>query len=242
MGQEIKIFNNSQDIAQYLSFTLEEDIFMSYEENRCFCIALSGGNTPKIIFQHLADSYLKKEIIWDIVHFFWSDERCVPPYDPDSNYGMAYSTLLEKLRVSKNNIHRIKGENAPQKEVIRYSEEIRKKVLTLENNIPCFDYILLGLGNDGHTASLFPGTDKILDSESLCEVSQHPSSGQNRITFTPKLINNAKKVVFIVTGKDKAEIVSTIINSAKRNQYPASLINPGKGQLLWLLDTESFSK
>jgi 6-phosphogluconolactonase len=206
-----------------------------------FFLALSGGTTPKVIFQTLVRDF-KKKIEWNKVHFFWGDERCVPPDHSESNYGMAKEYLLDHIDIPVENIYRIKGEDNPDNEAERYSNEI-KKYLPEVNGLPQFDAAMLGLGEDGHTASIFPDQLKLLSSDKICETAIHPSTKQKRITLTGKVINNSGEIYFLVTGKKKSIIVKKILN--KKNNYlkfPASHINPFNGELFWFLGDEAASE
>jgi len=198
-------------------------------------IALSGGSTPKIVFDELAENF-QPDIDWSKVHLYWGDERCVPPDDDDSNYKMTKEHLLSKIDIPELNIHRIKGENGPVYEAERYNNFLYA-VLPKVNGIPAFDLVILGLGDDGHTASIFPHEIELWASEKYCEVAEHPESGQKRITITGQIINNAEIVAFLVTGENKAERVSEIIYSKEVSvSYPANLVAPRNGKLFWFLD------
>ena len=174
---------------------------------------------------------------WIKFKVFWVDERCVPPDDPESNYGMAHHHLFRHVDIPKNQIYRIKGEYDPRSEQERY-ESILRENIPLKNGLPKFDLIILGMGSDGHTASIFPDQMELFNSENLCEVSEHPEKGQKRITLTGKVINNAHNVVFLVTGDQKAPVLSQIINDNKQN-LPASLVYPAHGLLEWYLDASA---
>jgi 6-phosphogluconolactonase len=176
------------------------------------------------------------------VHFFWGDERCVPPEDDESNYKMAYESFLSKINILENQIHRVQGEVNPEIEVERYANEI-KESLPIVNNFPQFDWILLGMGNDGHTASLFPNSKAIKKRNSICIVAQHPQTGQKRISLILPVINTAKKVTFLVTGKEKSEIVHKILRNKNNSlAFPAAQVNPQFGILQWYLDEAAASK
>jgi 6-phosphogluconolactonase len=198
-------------------------------------VALSGGSTPKIVFDELAARDLPKSE-WEKVHLYWGDERCVPPDDADSNYKMTVEHLLSKIEIPEKNIHRIKGEEEPREEAVRYSEVLERE-LPRVNGLPQFDLVILGMGDDGHTASIFPHEIGLWDADPLCEVAKHPESGQKRITITGKVINNAATVAFLVTGEDKAEKVGEIIDGrAGFKDYPANLVEPSSGNLFWFVD------
>lgn len=202
-------------------------------------MALSGGSTPKLLFTVLGDNFAES-VSWDHVHFFWGDERCVGPDDSESNWRMANLALLSRIKIPSENIHRIKGEDDPEKEAERYAGEINLHT-RIRSGLPAFDLVILGLGDDGHTASLFPGQENILNSEKVCEVAYHPVTGQKRITITSRVINNADNVIFLVTGAAKAEKVSQIIENPGIVDYPAAFIEPSNGTLKWYLDLDAAS-
>jgi 6-phosphogluconolactonase len=228
----IKIFKNPAE----LSFEFCNELMKkSSQKGKCF-IALCGGSTPKIIFQTLSEHF-KDRIQWNKIHLFWSDERCVSPDDSESNYGMAKQYLLDFISIPEENIHRIKGENEPGLEAVRYSEEINNVVNSI-NGLPSFDLVVLGIGEDGHTASIFPDQMHLLNSQNICEVAIHPSNGQKRITLTGSTINNSDTVIFIVTGNSKAGILYKIIEE-KKKIYPAEFIKPVSGNLKYFIDEEA---
>ncbi len=233
----ISIYNTKQELAERFS-----EFFCDFLKDREEVhVALSGGSTPKIVFEVLASKYSSK-INWSKVHFYWGDERCVPPSDDQSNYRMTREYLFSKIDIPEMNIHRIKGENMPEEEAVAYSG-ILKENLPLKNEIPQFDLLILGMGDDGHTASVFPHQIKLWDSDRTCEVAQHPDSGQNRITLTGRVINTAARIVFLVTGLAKAEKLGEIIREeGLYSGYPASLVEPESGNLTWYLDQEAASK
>ena len=203
-----------------------------------FDIALSGGSTPKKLFRRIAEKY-RDAIDWNRIHFWWGDERCVPPDSIESNYLMAYETLLSQLPVNPDHIHRIRGEEDPETEAERYSQEIIRHVNSRED-WPVFDLVILGLGEDGHTASIFPGQMELLTSNSVCAVATHPDSKQKRITLTGKVINNANEIFFLATGRNKARRISEIMNNdASAGNYPAYHIIPEHGNLVWFIDEEA---
>lgn len=198
-------------------------------------IAVSGGSTPTPVFEILAGAEAKN-IPWDRIHIFWADERCVPPDDPESNFGMTEKLLLSKVEIPATNIHRIKGENNPADEAFRYENEIVEFTVS-RNRIPRFDIILLGMGNDGHTASIFPDRLDLITADNTCATSVHPDTGQNRITLTGTAINNAANILFHVTGRNKSELVKIILNEEQGfEKFPAGNIKPVSGYLFWILD------
>ncbi len=203
-------------------------------------IALSGGSTPKIVFDELASRHLSKNE-WRKVHLYWGDERCVPPGNAESNYKMTVEHLLSKIDIPEENIHRIRGENDPRQEAKRYSEVLKEK-LPMIDSLPRFDLIILGMGDDGHTASIFPYEIGLWNADQLCEVAEHPETGQKRITITGRIINHAASVAFLVTGEGKAEKVGKIVDGRGGfKSYPAHLVNPISGNLTWFLDEAAAS-
>jgi len=198
-------------------------------------IALSGGSTPKLLFEILAKKY-KAKIDWSKVHFYWGDERCVPPTDEQSNFRMTNDRLLKHVGIPLTNIHRVQGEYNPDHEADRYGKRIEWN-LTLKNGKPIFDLVILGMGSDGHTASIFPHQIELLNSEKTCEVATHPESGQKRITLTGGVINAAKQIHFLVTGESKKPVLKEIF-SKKGNwkKYPASYIEDAT----WWMDEAAF--
>ncbi|NAS11689.1 6-phosphogluconolactonase [Poritiphilus flavus] len=231
---DVKVSRSKEAVAAYFSEYLAHLIRKQGETH----IALSGGSTPKIVFDLLAEEY-KDSINWSDVHLYWGDERCVPPDDDQSNYKMTVTHLLSKIEIPEDNIHRILGETEPEAEADRYGE-LLSNFLPEANELPQFDLVILGMGDDGHTASVFPHEIQLWDSEKNCEVAIHPESGQRRVTITGKLINNAREVAFLVTGGSKAEKVKAILHKEKDyEQYPAALVNPQSGKLYWFLDSEA---
>jgi 6-phosphogluconolactonase len=205
------------------------------QKSGSFHVALSGGSTPKIWFDYLAKNHTS-DIPWEKVHLYWGDERCVPPDDPESNFGMTKKHLLDKITIPDKNIHRIQGELKPKEAATLFEKELMKNI----GENPVFDLIILGMGDDGHTASVFPHEIKLWDSAALCIVATHPTSGQNRISISGKVINNASALAFLVTGKNKEERVVEIFNQEPNAAYyPASLVKPENGLLHWFLDREA---
>jgi 6-phosphogluconolactonase len=228
---EILIFPSIKELGAFAVEWLSARI-SEMPDGKFFTIALSGGTTPKQLFDYVA--LHGHTVNWNNVLFFWGDERCVLPNSAESNYGMAHSCLFEKTGIREEQIFRIHGEADPEEEAKRYSQVLSEK-LSLEEGFPRFDLILLGLGEDGHTASIFPGNTPLFQSEHVCEAVKHPQTGQHRITITGRVINNAVHVAFLVMGSGKTEIVSKILNK-ERSDYPASLVCPTHGRLTWLLD------
>lgn len=233
---EVKIYKDKQHIAEAFAEKLSGLITSKEKVN----IALSGGSTPKVIFDFLAEQFGDK-IDWSKLHLYWGDERCVPPIDGQSNFKMTVNHLLSKIDIPFRNIHRVWGENDPSLEAQRYSTLLDKN-LPKVNGLPQFDILILGMGDDGHTASIFPHEIELWDTDSHCIVATHPDSGQKRISLTGQIINNADEVCFLVTGENKKHKVLEIINGHQGSEkYPASLVAPNSEKLEWYLDESAAS-
>ena len=231
---QLKISKTKREVAKDFSKYLSELIKSKGE----FHVALSGGSTPKIVFDELAANY-KDTIDWSKVHFYWGDERCVPPTHDDSNYKMTVDHLFSKLNVPELHIHRILGENEPEREAMRYANLLEIN-LDRVADIPQFDLVVLGMGDDGHTASIFPHEIELWNAKEHCVVATHPESGQQRISINGKVINTALEVAFLVTGSSKADKVKRIIEKEDGFEtYPAALVDPKSAKLLWFLDEEA---
>jgi len=231
----IKIFETPEETVLGFAENLELLINNSILQKEQFNLALSGGNTPQLLFNELKNNF-RDSVDWSFVHFFWGDERCVNSNSPESNYGTADKLFLNSINIPKENIHSINGEENPEVEAKRYSEEI-VSYLPQINNLPCFDLVILGLGNDGHTASIFPNQMQLLDSNKICEVAYHPQTMQKRITLTGKVLNNAKNISFLVLGDEKSKVVGEIFNKNKNyKEYPSFYIKPTSNNITWFMD------
>jgi 6-phosphogluconolactonase len=240
---EIKIFPQPKALAEALAKELLTASLQAKKLGLSFNLVLAGGSTPRGVYEYFSRSEFKKSIPWDAIHFFWGDERSVPADHEDSNFRMAQQALLDPLAIHHENIHRIQGENEPSQEASRYAQEIKNHCQVASEEMPQFDWILLGLGTDGHTASLFPGVEAVKDPSGICAATVHPESGQKRITLTNRVLNHAKRISFIVTGHRKAEVVGQILNQSPQSQhYPAAQVQPEQGKLEWFLDQEAASK
>ena len=220
------------DINQFLSRTRHE--------GKPVHVALSGGNTPVQVFRHLA-LYSRSED-WQHVHLYWGDERCVPSSDPQSNYGNALAGFLQVLKIPEENIHPILGEaDSPEAEAKRYGDFLKKQ-LPMTGGYPIFDWIWLGLGEDGHTVSIFPDQMALWKSDRPCELASHPVSGQKRITLTGGVINAARRVAFLAAGKNKSNVVNQIVmKEGNYLNFPASYVSLDSGYVEWYLDMEATS-
>lgn len=234
MKKNIEIFESKEALARFLGNFIKEKSKQKDELH----IALSGGSTPKAIFELWSREYAK-DIDWSSIKFYWGDERCVSPDDIDSNFGMTKEYLFDHVPTKGINIFRVKGELAPEEAAKDYIETIQENI-PVSNGLAQFDIMLLGMGDDGHTASIFPHEINLWDSEDICVLAKHPVSGQIRVSLTGKTINNSDHIFFLVTGKNKAEKVDEIINKkAGYQKYPAALVDQTK--CMWLLDKEASS-
>ena len=232
MNQTIHTFKTPEILADAFAKILLKWVIESGDE--IFHIALSGGKTPSLLFSLLAEKY-SEDFPWNKIHIWWGDERMVPPSNPESNYGVVNNLLFSKIRLEPSQIHRIKGECDPHEEALRYSTEIQSLV-PIMNRLPVFALIMLGLGDDGHTASIFPGQLQLFESDEYSAIAKHLNSGQIRITLTGKVLNNAKRVAFLATGDSKSQVYNDIISDSKiASSYPAYLIKP-EGELHWFVD------
>ena len=190
-------------------------------------IALSGGSTPKQLYRLLASDAWRERVNWANLHLWWGDERCVPPQDPESNYGEAERLLLAHVPVPAAHIHRVRGEADPTAECARYAADIAAHIPDSR-----YDWIILGIGDDGHTASLFPGATDYASGENVA-IAHHPQSGQTRLTLTAPLIMRGKRLSYLATGSGKASILSQIAAGA---DYPAARIRATDGATEYHLD------
>ena len=208
-----------------------------------FTIALSGGSTPKSLYTLLATN-ARSSLPWDRMFFFWSDERHVPPTDPESNYRMAEEAMLSKIPVPASNVFRVPTENPDAAAAAAaYEQTLRKFFAPESEQIPRFDLILLGMGGDGHTASLFPETAALKEKSRLVVANWVEKLKAHRVTFTLPLLNAALEVAFLVGGTDKAPALRKVLESdAPGDQYPAKLVRPGDGKVIWFVDRAAASE
>jgi len=234
---EVKIYPDASALARAAA---EHFVALSAEAVRAhgrFAVALSGGSTPKSLYSLLATDEFAARLDWTRVHIFWGDERCVPPEHPDSNYRMAREALLDHVPIPAGNIYRIQGEREPADTADDY-ERVLQAFFTRRE--PRFDLILLGMGEDGHTASLFPGTAVIHEQARWVVAHYVKKLRAWRATLTPVVINAAANVTFLVAGASKAECLSQVLTGPYQpDVLPAQIVRPADGHLLWLVDSEA---
>ena len=234
MKSKVHVFDSPEETIRALAGEIHR--YSADRKSGYISIALSGGNTALKLFTCLKDAYYFS-IPWEKFKVFWGDERCVPVDDPESNYGNAHHHLFRHVNIPPHQIYRMQGENEPHREARRYTSLLREN-LPVRNDYPQFDMILLGMGADGHVASIFPDQMHIMHSENLCEVAVHPESGQQRLSLTGSVINNADSVFILVTGATKADALKRVLKNNDR-QLPAFFIAPDHGILQWYLDTSA---
>src|SRR2546421_5896731 len=207
-----------------------------------FTIALSGGSTPKVLYSLLGDEPYRSQIDWAQVDIFWSDERCVPPDSEESNYHLAQQVLLNKIPIPASQVHRMPADQ-PDRDIASqaYTEEMQRTFGT--NGIPNFDLIQLGMGPEGHTASLFPHQPSLHEQQRLVMSVSVPKPPPPRLTFTPPILNAARHVLFLVTGSEKADAVQAVLEGPYQpDEYPAQIVRPTNGEVTWMLDTAAAGK
>jgi len=234
---QIQIYADPKELARGAAQEFVARGVEAVAQGESFTVALSGGSTPKLLYQLLADGDepFRDRVPWRETHFFWSDERNVPPDHPDSNHRMTNEAMLAHVPVPPGNIHRIHGEKPDVTEAAGDYE--RNLIEVTEATLPRLDLILLGLGPDGHTASIFPGSEVLHETQHLVAAPWVAKLNTYRITMTLPLLNNAASILFLVSGAEKAEIVREVLEGPK--QYPAQYVKPTNGELLWLLDKDS---
>ncbi len=236
--QEIKIFESLQALSHAAADCFVQDGTTAIESRGRFTVALSGGSTPRSLYSLLASDEYRSRLDWSKVHFFWGDERSVPPIHVDSNFRMARETLLSRINAPMSNIHRILAEKTVTSEAAKsYAEELKRFFSLTDGQWPRFDLILLGMGPDGHTASLFPGTPVIHEAQALVAAPWVDKFKTYRITMTPPVINHAAHILFFVAGADKAAALREVLEGDYRPDfYPSQVIRPTEGRLTWMID------
>lgn len=237
-SHEIHVAANSEELFQQTAERVTSALASALIQRKQVSFVLTGGNTPSRLYELIAASPFRERIDWSRVEFFWGDERTVPPDHPESNYGMAWRTMLSRLPIHQSQIHRILGElEDHEKAARRYEAEIRR--VTQEPGTPALDVVLLGMGDDGHTASLF--RDTCWDEERLIVANYVAKLKTTRITMTPKLLNVSCAIFFLVSGLAKAAAIRRVLGNHDPD-LPASRIRPTQGLIVWLLDRDAASQ
>ena len=237
---DIHLFPDADALTLGAAEFVTDEAQRSIEMMGRFTIALSGGSTPRSLYETLATPAFAKRIDWDKWHLFWGDERAVHPYHADSNYRMTKLALLDHVEIPRENVHRVEAEHLPPVAARVYAGTIREH---FGAKAPVFDLILLGMGEDGHTASLFPGDASVHEHTKLVTTSRLTGDDPARVTFTLPLINAARRVMFMITGENKADMVRRAIEPGLLEpSIPAGLVSPKKGWLHWFLSHDAASE
>ena len=231
---EIKVLADASALADAAAAHFAAAAAAALSRQARWAVALSGGATPRAAYQRLAAPELARQVDWSRVHFFWGDERCVPPDHADSDYGMAREALLDHIPVPATNIHRMRGELDPAHAADDYQAELQR---FFGPALPRFDLVWLGLGEDGHTASLFPGTAALHETQRWVVANWVERLKTWRLTLTPAVLNHAAQVTFLVSGSPKTQFLQAVMQGPYQpDVHPAQLVQPTSGHLLWLID------
>ncbi len=237
MSKKIHAYPNKEKLVAATAEFVADSVEQAIQQNGLCNLALSGGNTPGGVFTLLASGSCRDRVDWSKLHLFWGDERMVPPEHDDSNFRLVQDTLLDHVKIPAENVHRMRGEIAPEEAAAEYAGLMHGH---FKESPPCFDLMLLGLGEDGHTASLFPGTDAVEECEKHTIAVFVPKLDAWRVTLTLPVLNASRKVLFLVSGKSKSEMVQRIIsNKQPAKEIPATMVSPQNGELHWMLDSDA---
>lgn len=235
---QINVLADRAELARTAADHFVEAAERAVADRGAFTVALSGGSTPRDLFQLLAGDPWRDRVDWTRTVIFWGDERCVSPEDERSNFRLASELLLSRVPVAPNNVYRMRGELADRyRAAEEYAEHIMQRVAVGPAGLPRFDLMLQGLGGDGHTASLLPGSELIDEYERLVAVTDLEREGTIRLTVTPPVLQHASRLLFLVAGADKSEALREVIAGPdQRERYPAQVIREAQGEIVWLLD------
>lgn len=241
MNPDIRIFKDLERLSKHAADIFVNQAAQAIRERGHFLVALNGGSTPTRLFQLLATDY-RDMVDWIAVHVFWGDERCVPPQDSGSSYRQAKEMLLDHVAIPESNIHRVRGELEPATASIEYAQTL-KSFAEADLGFPRFDLVYLGMGEDGHTASLFPGSAVAVTEPVIPVTAKYQDRPANRVTMTQIVFNQAHTVVFMATGEKKANTLAEVLSDRYNPElYPAQRIDPKDGRLIWLVDEAAASQ
>jgi len=236
----IHVSADVKELSSRVAELLQDDIRHKLQEKDRYTLVLSGGSTPKLLYQILAQEPYRSSIPWEKIHFFWGDERYVPFDDDRNNAKMAYEELLDKVPVVKENIHVMDTGLSPEASAQQY-EQVLNSYFGTEGET--FDLVLLGMGDDGHTLSLFPGKPIIHEKDKAVSSFYLDAQSMYRITLTAPVVNRAAKVVFMAAGKNKAQVLKQVLQGEKNlDLYPSQIIQPVTGELHWFVDQDAASE
>jgi len=239
---DLRIFDHLEALSTAAAELFIETSIQAIAQRGRFLVALSGGNTPTELYKLLAQTPYREQVEWQRLHAFWGDERCVAIEDLENNYRQAHDVLLERVPIAPENIHRIRSELEPDAAAEDYVS-VLKGFATPPLDWPRFDLVLLGMGNDGHTASLFPGSEVTASLPVLAVTAQYEDRPANRITLTPLVFNAARRILFLVSGESKSETLANVLyGEYKPEKLPAQRIRPTDGELIWMVERAAASK
>jgi 6-phosphogluconolactonase len=234
---ELHVLSGPEAVAAATADLFVDSALTALADRGTFSVSLAGGNTPRAAYALLAQEPRRSRLSWSDVHIYFGDERCVPPDDEQSNYRMAQKTFLDAVGIPATNVHRIRGEADPQEAAAEYARELTEN---LGGPVPRFDLMLLGMGDDGHTASLFPGSSPEAENDALVRAVYAPSQAMWRVTLTPLVINNARTIAFGIEGHGKAESFHAVFQGTiDPVTYPSQIVRPADGRLIWYVDNDA---
>ena len=230
----VEIYRTRKELEQAAAASILRAMRMATGERDTFALVLSGGKTPREVYELLGRESVRQELDWNGAHIFFADERAVPPEDPQSNFGMIDRVFLSHISIPRENVHRIRGELDPASAADAYERELRT---VFRQHSVIFDLVLLGLGEDGHTASLFPGTGVVKEQDFMVRAVLVPRLSSWRITLTLPALNSARETMFLVAGKKKATMVQRALSAdSPDNEIPATCVKPVGKKIRWMLD------
>jgi 6-phosphogluconolactonase len=242
MKPKIKIYKNIDDLSRAAAEIFTESVSQAITQRGKFLVALSGGSTPNQLYQLLASAPYRDQIDWERAHVFWGDERCVPADDRGNNYFQARQALLDQVNIPADNVHRVLSTLEPASAALEYARTL-KEFAAPPLAWPRFDLVLLGMGDDGHTASLFPGSPVNETEPVIAVTANYQDRPANRVSLTPMVFNSARRVIFLVTGLGKAVTLTQVLSDIyTMDLLPAQRIQPIDGEVLWLVDEAAASK
>jgi 6-phosphogluconolactonase len=242
-NREVRVLADANAIAQTAAAEFLDTALDAVRQEGSFSVALAGGSTPKDLYGLLSKNPLQAKVPWGKIQFFFGDERHVPPDDRESNFRMATEAMLAKAPIDPKQVHRIKSEKANASEAAQeYEQELRESFKLKPDQLPRFNLVLLGMGPEGHTASLFPGTKALREQRRLVVSNWVGKLYTDRITLTPPVLNNAARIIFMAHGAEKAPALKAVLEGPyEPEQLPAQMINPLKGRVVWLVDPSAAS-
>jgi 6-phosphogluconolactonase len=242
-SRQVTICSDLADLSRQAAAQFVSLADRAVQERGRFTVCLSGGSTPRQTYALLADDPLRNRTPWSRVHIFWGDERLIALDQPDNHYRMASDIFLMKVPIPAQNIHRVRVEvDNPAQAASEYDGLLRSFFDLTGEEIPRFDLIILGMGADGHMASLFPGTPALKETERLAVANYVPKLNADRLTLTLPVLNNARQIMFLVSGDNKADALRGVLEDDSRTDLPARLLRPRDGKMLWMVDNDAAGK